>query len=289
MIEIKNLTKYYGETVGCKDIKFNVKQGDRVGFIGPNGSGKTTLIRLLTGLLVPTDGSAKVVGKSLSDKDFHKVFKDFSYLSNIPIKMNQFYVKNVISYFRKLKNSSVEYVDYLIKYFEVETEKKIHELSYGNTKKISIVVALMNQPRLLILDEPTSGLDPIMQNRLFSELKRLCDKGMTVFFSSHILSEIEDFCKRIILIREGSIVLDTSLCKLKQRTHKIVNVKNHDSIINLNGLSLVEEQLGKDIYHFNGEMKELLECFLKRQIIDFTIEDVSLSNMVEMYYESEAI
>lgn len=288
MIEIINLTKYYNQNVGCKNINFKVEPGEKIGFIGPNGSGKTTLIRLLMGLLVPTDGTARIMSKAISDNDSHKIFLDVSYLSNAPIKMNDFYVADVIETFRKFKNSSTEYVDYLIKYFEVETKKLMGDLSYGNIKKISILIALMNKPKLLILDEPTSGLDPLMQNRFFTEIKKLSKSGMTVFFSSHILSEIEDFCHRIIFIREGTIVLDTPLSKLKERTHKIISIRNHDSVIDVNGLSLVEKQLAKEIYHFNGKMLDLLETLIKRKVKDFTIEDASLSDMVEMYYEKGA-
>ncbi|MBL4704416.1 MAG: ABC transporter ATP-binding protein, partial [Flavobacteriales bacterium] len=204
-LEINNLTKFYGKFQALKNVNIKVEQGEIYGFIGPNGAGKSTTIRTILGLLRPSEGSTKVFGLD-SQTQSKKILERVGYLPAEVNYYDEMNSKNLLEYSARFyKNSDMSKIASLADYFELDLSKKIRELSFGNKKKCAIIQCLLHNPELLILDEPTTGLDPLMQNRFFDLLEEENKKGVTVFFSSHILSDIERVCKTAAVIRKGEI------------------------------------------------------------------------------------
>jgi ABC-type multidrug transport system, ATPase component len=205
VIEAFDLSKNYGSNIGIKNINLEIKKGEVFGFIGPNGAGKSTFIRTLLGFLVPSSGSAKILGESTSN-NLHNIRSKIGYL---PSEINYYdgmTSRELLEYHARFyKNTDIQSIKSLAEMFELELDRKIEELSFGNKKKCAIIQSVLHQPELLILDEPTSGLDPLMQNRFFELLEEENKKGTSIFFSSHILTEIQRMCKRAAIIRNGEI------------------------------------------------------------------------------------
>ena len=191
VIEINKLSKYYGKHRGIEDVSFSVAEGEIFGFIGPNGAGKSTTIRTLLALIHPTSGSATIFGKDCI-KEAPSIAQDIGYLPSETFFYEGMTVKELLDYTAKLyrKNCSNR-IKELSERLKLDTSRKIRDLSFGNKKKVGIVAGLLHSPKLIILDEPTSGLDPLMQETFFGILKEENEKGATILFSSHILSEVQ--------------------------------------------------------------------------------------------------
>ena len=195
VIEIKNLTKSYGKSRGITDVNLNVEQGEIFGFIGPNGAGKSTTIRTLLGLIYPSAGSATIFGKSCIQHP--EVRKELGYLPSEVFYYDNMRVMDLLKYSASFYNKNcTKRINELAEVMDLDLKKKIDDLSFGNKKKVGIVQGLLHEPKLIILDEPTSGLDPLMQQKFFELIEQENKKGATVFFSSHILSEVQRMCSR---------------------------------------------------------------------------------------------
>jgi len=288
VIETENLTKYYGKNRGIEGVSLSVQEGEIFGFIGPNGAGKTTTIRLLLGLISPTSGKAMVFGKD-SVKDGREIRAEVGY---IPGEVN-FYPDATVENFLRYSASfyekvDTEYLKKLCRDLSVETKKKFRELSMGNKKKVAVVQALMHRPKLLILDEPTNGLDPLVQKLLFELLKEERNRGATIFFSSHILSEVERLCDRIAMIKDGRILKVEKIEDLRKERYKIVKVKMQNSEALKEAIVSareVEEENGVMKFMYSGSVNELLERLSKMEIEDLWVEDPSLEEIFMSYYE----
>ena len=209
-IEVKNLFKYYGEQAAVKDISFNVKDGEIVGFLGPNGAGKSTTMKVLTGYISASSGDVKVCGLPVT-VDSLNTRQIIGYLpENNPLYLDM-YVKEYLAFFANIyKVSDVkDRVSDMIKKvgLDVEQNKKIGALSKGYRQRVGLAQAIIHDPKVLILDEPTSGLDP---NQLVEirELIRSIGKEKTVMLSTHIMQEVEAICDRVVIIKRGEIVAD---------------------------------------------------------------------------------
>ena len=204
-IKTTSLTKYYGKSRGIIDMNLAVKQGDFFGFIGPNGAGKSTTIRTLLGLISPSDGKAEILGMDIF-KQREAILSHTGYMPSEASFYPNMRVKDVIAFSARLrKKDCTAEAKTLCERLDLDTDKKIRELSLGNRKKVSIVCALQHKPELYILDEPTSGLDPLMQREFFMILEERNAKGSTIFLSSHILSEVQRHCKHAAIVREGRL------------------------------------------------------------------------------------
>ena len=223
IIETSNLSKSYGKNRGIIDINLKIKEGEIFGFVGPNGAGKSTTIRTLLNFIFPTGGSGKILGMDIV-KQSKDIKKQIGYVPSEVKFYDEIKIKDIIKYSCSFYDGiNQEDVDKLYELLEVDVEKRMSELSLGNKKKVAIVQALIHKPRLLILDEPTNGLDPLIQKRLFEVLKKANKEGTTVFFSSHNLVEVENFCDRVAVIKEGKIIDTVVLEKLaKKAALKIV-------------------------------------------------------------------
>ena len=214
MIQTERLTKSYGRARGITELTLHVPEGSCFGFIGPNGAGKSTTIRTLLGLLSPTSGSARVLGMDCV-RDRQAILAQVGYMPSEAMFYPDMRAGEVIRYSARLrKRDCAAEAAALCQALELDTRKRIRELSLGNRKKVSIVCAMQHRPRLYILDEPTSGLDPLVQRAFWTLLEERRQEGATVFLSSHVLYEVQRYCDRAAIIREGRLVIEGTTAEL---------------------------------------------------------------------------
>ena len=206
-IEIKGLTKSYGKNRGVIDVSLKVAEGDIFGFIGPNGAGKSTTIRSMLGFLKFEAGEIKILGMD-SVKDHEEILKNVGYMPSEAWFYNSMKVADVIKYAADVRGlDCAEEAGKLCERLKVDTGKKIKELSLGNRKKVSIVCAMQHKPKLFIFDEPTGGLDPLMQKHFFELINEYVNEGATCLLSTHVLSEVNKYCKNAAIMRDGRLTM----------------------------------------------------------------------------------
>ena len=286
-IEINNLTKTYGKHRGVESVDLSVKEGEWFGFIGPNGAGKSTTIRTLLGLIKPTRGETKVNGMdSWLMKD--KIMEDVGYLPSEAIFYPEMTVKETLDYALSFfGNKDGRRQKELCRRFQLDTKRKVGELSYGNRKKVGIVSALQHSPSLLILDEPTGGLDPLMQREFFNLLEEEHKNGKTIFMSSHILSEIEHHAQTAAFIRDGKIILKKEVSELSKTSRRKVSLRGSLDISGLQGVKEVVENKDGVSFLYSGDSKVLLDVLSKGDIKDFTVTEPDLEEVFLHYYKRE--
>lgn len=284
-IKIENLTKYYGKARGVEQISLSVAEGEFFGFIGPNGAGKSTTIRTLLGLIGPTSGTASVLGLDIV-KGREQILAQVGYLPSEAVFYSGMRVKDVLKLSANMRKKNCrEAGEELCRRLQLDTTRKVEDLSFGNRKKVAIVCALQHDPGLLILDEPTSGLDPLMQKEFFEILRERNEKGTTVFLSSHILSEIQRNCTRAAIIRAGRIIACDSVDALSKTSARRVVI--HGSVV-LDGLEGIRdrEDSGETIsFLYNGEMDCLLKVLAAGHIADLSVSEPDLEEIFMHYYE----
>ncbi|WP_310602968.1 ABC transporter ATP-binding protein [Anaerosporobacter sp.] len=291
-IETTNLTKFYGKARGITDVNLTVEEGEIFGFIGPNGAGKSTTIRSLLGLITPTSGTARIFDLDVKT-DRTKILSRIGYMPSEAMFYNGMRVGELIKYSADLqKIDCSKEADILCDRLQLDKKKRVEELSLGNRKKVSIVCAMQHNPNLYILDEPTSGLDPLMQKEFFALLKEKHKQGATLFLSSHILSEIQHYCTRAAIIREGKIIVsDTveALSKTNARRINIIGKENIDRAILdplLKGIKDVHCN-GQNIeFLYTGDMNEVMQIISQLTIEDIRITEPDLEEMFMHYYEN---
>lgn len=286
-IQTVSLTKYYGKSRGICDINLTVAEGDFFGFIGPNGAGKSTTIRTLLGLISPTGGTAEIFGKDIRGKR-EEILADIGYM---PSEAN-FYcngkVSEIIRYSANLRGRDCSReAAQLCERLALDTNKKISTLSLGNRKKVSIVCALQHSPRLCILDEPTSGLDPLMQREFYAILEEHNANGATIFLSSHILSEIQRYCRHAAVIRGGSLLVCDAIGHLGHTHAKNVTLGGVSASPVLEGIRNVEVDSGSVRFLYSGEPGALLHALTLMPVTDVTITEPDLEEIFMHYYKEE--
>ena len=283
-IKTCNLTKYYGDVRGIEGVSLSVDEGEFFGFIGPNGAGKSTLIRTLLGLISATDGTAEIFGRDIV-KDRVENLKEIGYLPAETEFYGSMKVGDVLKFAAKMRGVDCDIeAKELCHRLDLDTERRVNELSLGNKKKVGIVCALQHKPRLYILDEPTSGLDPLMQQEFFKILKERNDEGATVFLSSHVLSEIKKYCRTAGIIREGGLVLCDSVENLGHTGVKKVVIKGAVAMPELQGIEDVRSDGEQTAFLYRGEVNELLSALSKVSITDINISDPELDEIFMNYY-----
>ena len=272
-IETNKLTKYYGKSRGIIDLDLAVEQGEFFGFIGPNGAGKSTTIRTLLGLIQPTTGSARILGKDiLTEKE--AILAQVGYLPSEAMFYSGMRVKDVIKLSADLRKKDCrKEAENLCRRLDLDTSKKVEELSFGNRKKVSIVCALQHKPAVCILDEPTSGLDPLMQREFFSILKERHEQGTTIFLSSHILSEIQRNCTRAAIIREGRIIACDSVEVLGRTNAKRIHIQGDLDLSSLSGIKDLKRSEHGMSFLFGGDINELIRALSGHDIQDLSIAE----------------
>lgn len=287
-IEFNKLTKFYGDSVGVKNVSFEVEKGEVFGFIGPNGAGKSTTIRTLLGLLKPTSGCAKVFGLD-AETEGKELRQRIGYLPSEVNYYEEMTSRELLTYSAGFyPNVDLQEIGRLAEVFELDLDKLIEDLSFGNKKKCAIVQCLLHQPELLILDEPTSGLDPLMQNRFFEVLEDLSKKGTTIFFSSHILSEIQRMCDRAAVIRNGEIIAIEHIQHLLEKQMKkikLVLAEVPDQMAYPEGVQGVKQVGDKISFEYVGDIPPLLAWLSKHSVQDLVMEEPDLESIFMNYYK----
>jgi len=288
VIEVTKLTKYYGKARGIVDVSFGVEEGEIFGFIGPNGAGKSTTIRLLLSLIHPSSGSAKVFGKDVVGHG-PEIRRDIGYLPSEVYYYEGMKVNDLLKYSASFFNGDhTQRVHELSETMELDLGRRISDLSYGNKKKVGIVQGLLHSPKLLFLDEPTAGLDPLMQRKFFDLIREENARGVTVFFSSHILGEVQRLCNRVGIIREGSIVEISDIRALQQNNYKKVRVTAEGldaASFDLPGVTNMQAENGALQFFFKGDINAVLQRISAVQVADLTIEEPTLEEIFMHYYE----
>lgn len=290
-IDITGLTKTYGRDRGIEDVSLQVEEGEIFGFIGPNGAGKSTTIRVLLNLLFPTAGKAQIMGMDVV-RDSKKIKYHTGYVPSDANAYTHMETDEFLQYCGRFFRADVSErrISELTELFEVDRKRKISDLSMGNRKKISIIQSLLHEPKLLIVDEPTMGLDPLMQARFFELLRSENHKGMTVFYSSHTLSDVQMLCRRVAIIREGRIIKVEEIEALRKRQLKKIYIEFNDQKDNrLTELPGVEDApliSGRTIkFLYSGDINRLIWALNDRNITDMTIEEPSLEEIFMHYYD----
>lgn len=289
MIELSNLRKTYDKTLAVDDLSLTVAKGEIFGFIGPNGAGKTTTIRLLMGLIFPTRGRASILGKDVVTQGV-ELRREVGYLPGEVFYYNGMKVIDLLKFAAGFyPGDHTRRIYELAEYMELDLNRRVDELSYGNRKKVGIVQGLLHAPRVVFLDEPTSGLDPLMQRKFFDLIRRENrERGLTVFFSSHILSEVQRLCTRVAIIREGHLVEVADIATLRKTSYKKVHVFGEGlrpEAFRLEGVSNLEAVNGGLRFFFKGDVNHLLQTLAAHRIQDVTIEEPSLEEIFMHYYE----
>ena len=286
-IQTTNLTKYYGKARGIIDLSLSVEQGEFFGFIGPNGAGKSTTIRTLLGFITPTSGEARIFEKDIV-KDHIPVLEQIGYLPSEAVFYPGMRVKDVLKLSANLrKKDCAEEAKKLCDRLQLDSSRKVDELSFGNRKKVGIVCALQSNPDLLILDEPTSGLDPLMQREFFEILKERNSHGTTVFLSSHVLSEIQRNCTRAAIIREGRLIACDSVEQLSQSNAKRISIHGKVDLSGLDGIRDKKEGEESVSFLYTGDINKLLRILSAGQLSDISISEPDLEEIFLHYYEKE--
>ena len=288
LIEVNGLTKYYGKSRGIVDVSFNVEEGEIFGFIGPNGAGKSTTIRLLLSLIYPSGGTATIFGKDCI-KFGPELRQDIGYLPSEVFYYEGMKVLDLLNYSASFYNRDcTERLHELAEIMELDLKRRIDDLSYGNKKKVGIVQGLLHQPRLLMLDEPTSGLDPLMQRKFFDLVRRENERGVTVFFSSHILGEVQKLCSRVAIIKDGSIINIQDIKTLQRDNYKKIRVEATDldeARFAIDGVMNLEKSNGAASFFYRGDINTMMRIISQQEVADVTIEEPTLEEIFMHYYE----
>lgn len=291
ILETENLTKYYGKSRGIVDVNLQLSEGEVFGFIGPNGAGKTTTIRLLLNFIFPTRGRARVFGLDCVERS-KEIKRQVGYLPGEVGYYGDMRVKDLFAYSERFygRDCSGRYRK-LAEALDLNLDARIENLSLGNKKKVGIVQALLHSPRLLILDEPTSGLDPLVQKRFFDLLGEENRRGVTIFFSSHVLSEVQRFCHRVGIIKEGRILRVDDIETLRGQQFKKVSVTLKDPSqefsIQLPGVRDFVNDNGTYRFLFNGDVDALIKELAGRGVANLYLEEPALEEVFMHYYGEE--
>jgi ABC-2 type transport system ATP-binding protein len=293
-ITIDGLEKYYGSFKALHGVDLKVKRGEILGFLGPNGAGKTTTIRCMLDLIHPQGGTISVLGLN-PQAEPEAVKARVGYLPGELHLDENMTAQQVFRYFNRLRGnrSNWDYIEELSNRLKLELKTPIKNFSHGNKQKVGVVQALMHRPELVLLDEPTGGLDPLMQQEVLRMLAEAQDNGSTVFFSSHIISEVQAVADRVAVIREGKIVEVAETASLLHRSMRQVRIRfqqptEAEELYKLPGVELIAKDDGQGVLlQVEGAMDALIKTLAKYPVNDFETERTSLEEVFLAYYEGE--
>jgi ABC-2 type transport system ATP-binding protein len=293
-LSIQGLTKSYGKVQALRGVNLEVGRGEVFGFLGPNGAGKTTTIRCLLDLIRPDGGAIRVLGID-PQVDPVTVRARAGYLpGELRLDDNQS-VEAALRYLNDLRSGKADwnFVRRLADRLELDLKPQIKNLSKGNKQKVGVVQALMHRPELLLLDEPTGGLDPLMQQEVLRLIVEARADGATVFFSSHILSEVQEIAGRVGIIRQGVVVEVAETESLIQRALRRVSIRfeqpiDSQALAGLPGVKLLKQSDGTSVLmQVEGKMDTLIKALAAFPVADFETERPSLEEIFLAYYESD--
>lgn len=292
-VELEHVTKMYGSDRGVVDISLSVPKGSVFGFLGPNGAGKTTTIAMMVNLTHPTKGKIKIFGE---DNEEHGLAHRarIGYLAGDMALDGGLTGWQQLEYFGHLRGSfNASYARELAGRLDADMKKRIRSLSRGNRQKIGLIAALMHKPELLILDEPTSGLDPLVQAEFNKVVLEHQAEGKTTFISSHVLSEVQELCDQLAIIREGKVVTHTSLKELIDSAPRAVRLSTDGSyhpaqlVKGLEGVNNLRRHDHTVTFNYTGDINDLLPRLTKRPLRRVVIQDAGLEDIFMSYYTDE--
>lgn len=288
VIEIKQLTKDYGNKKGVFDLNLSVKKGEVFGFLGPNGAGKTTTIRHLMGFIHPAKGKCFINGMDCSSQS-DMIQKSLGYLPGEIAFMDDMSGIQFIKFIAEMKGiKDFSRAQELIDMFELDPNGRIKKMSKGMKQKIGIVCAFMQNPDILILDEPTSGLDPLMQNKFIELILSEKSKGKTIFMSSHIFDEIERTCDRTAIIKEGHLVAVEDMKTLSQSKSKsyVISFLTKEMALDFmkEGFKVRESKGNQVTVFVKGNINPLIHTLDKYEVTNLDIKTQSLEELFMHYY-----
>ena len=291
VIEIKNLTKMYGNHVGVKDLNLAVRKGEIMGFLGPNGAGKTTTMRSCLALLAKTAGEITIFGLD-SHRDAVAIREKTGYLPGDFGLISSVKVSSYLKYLLSLRGcESTEKMMSLANRLELDLNRKTNELSKGNKLKVGIIQSLMADPDLIIMDEPTSGLDPLMKQEFYRIMREEKKQEKTVFMSSHILADVERVCDRVAIIRKGQVKVVEEIQALQEKTGKVLEVEFGDPFtvdeFKLEGVSGIQQDNDRIILTIHENLDGVIEAISKHRILNMNLKTYSLEQLFLKYYAQE--
>jgi ABC-2 type transport system ATP-binding protein len=288
-IRADGLTKRYGEARGIESIDLQVAHGEVFGFLGPNGAGKTTFIRTVLDLLHPTAGTATVLGLD-SRRDSIAIRRRLGYLPGELSLWPSETVRTVLQHLARLRGGVPQpSIDALADRFDLTLDRKIRDLSKGNRQKIGLVQAFMHDPELLILDEPTGGLDPLQQREFRTLVLERATAGVTVFLSSHVLSEVEHTATRVAVLREGRIVTVDDVAALKARALRQFEVMfarpiDVDELAAIEGVRVLGGHGAVVDLAITGSVDPLIKALAHYDVVNIVSHEPDLEQIVLSYY-----
>ncbi|WP_435145759.1 ABC transporter ATP-binding protein [Halobaculum sp. P14] len=298
-IEVSDLTKRYGEVVGVDSLSFTVEEGEILGFLGPNGAGKTTAIRTLLGIQTPTSGTATVLGADVrAERDLLEAKRRLGYVPASPTFDAGSTGAEILDLHGDVKGDSRRAE--LLDRFDVPLDRPVRDYSTGNVQKLAVVQAFMHDPALVIMDEPTSGLDPLVQREFNDFVQAERSRGVTVFFSSHVLSEVRRLCDRVAVLRDGELVATESVSELLTRSGKVVRLRvvgeppastfDFDGVHDIDrrvvrGAGTDADQVETDVsFTFTGDVNDLTAAVADLELREFDVEEAPLDEVFMRFY-----
>jgi len=294
-LSISGLSKSFGEVRAVSGVSFELKPGEIFGFIGPNGAGKSTTIRLILGLIKPDAGDAQLFGKSILTND-PSLRQKVGYLPSEVFYYDNMRAIDLLRYSASFYDAPKKQVESkmkkLARLLDLDLDKKIDQLSYGNKKKVGIIQGLQHSPDLIILDEPTGGLDPLMQATFFELLREENKRGATILFSSHILSEVQRLCDRVAIIRQGKIVEVQSVEALRKNTYLRCQIESKGKIsaskLKLPGISNLQVNQGSASFIYKGDVNKLTLLLSALELSSLLLEEPSLEDVFMHFYKKDS-
>ncbi|MCE5259337.1 MAG: ABC transporter ATP-binding protein [Chloroflexi bacterium] len=289
VVEVKHLKKYYGKSRGIEDVDFNIEAGEIFGFIGPNGAGKSTTIRTMLALIHPTAGSANIFGKDCQ-RYAPEIAREVGYLPSEVFYYDTMRAGDLLRYSASFyKKDCSRRIRELSDTLDLDLSKKIDDLSFGNRKKVGIIQGLLHEPSLIILDEPSIGLDPLMQQRFFSLLLQENQRGATILFSSHILSEVQKICGRVAIIKEGRIIHEEKMSTFRESSYKKVAVESATPLdpayFQLEGITSLETNGRSASFIYRGSVNVLMQRLAALNLSNVSIGEPDLEEVFLHYYQ----
>ncbi|MYA19224.1 MAG: ABC transporter ATP-binding protein [Chloroflexi bacterium] len=289
-IRFEGLVKAYGDVRALDGIDLTVPRGEVFGFLGPNGAGKTTAIRILMDLIRPTSGRAEVLGFD-AQRDSIEVRRRCGYLPGDLERYNSLRVDACLDLVASLRGGvDARYRRELVERLRLDQERRIGALSRGNRQKVGLVIALMAQPELVVLDEPTNGLDPLLQDEVEAILREIVADGRSVFFSSHVLAEVEQLARRVAMLRAGRIVAISDLAEQRRLAPRRVTVAFAEpppasAFQGLDGVRLVSLDGCDAVFETHDEMHALVQALAAQRVLTLETHEITLEELFLSYYE----
>ena len=298
-LTVENLTKRFGDVLAVDSVSFSVEEGEIFGYLGPNGAGKTTTIRALLGFINPTAGTGRVLDTDIRDrKALVEVKQRVGHLSDDQAFDEQATGAEILDLHAAVKGDDRR--DKLLDLFDPPLDRQVRDYSSGNVQRLGLVTTFMHDPELVILDEPTGGLDPLVKHRFAEFLRSERDRGVTIFLSSHVLSEVRRLCDRVGIIRDGQLVTVDPVETLLSRSGKVVRLNSANPIPNefveFAGVHDLETSVSDDLdvdsdteftectFTFTGDINVLLGRLRGHELVDVSIEEAPLEDVFLRFY-----